>query len=120
MIFRMIDDTGDWTFGRGTQSYTKDLQALMLDLKTRILSWVGDCFFDLGAGIDWKNLLDYGMRTRLTNAIKILAFKTAGVIKVNDITIEVDSVRSADITLSVDTIYGSNIQNVINFSTGGA
>ena len=113
MKFRILDTNNDWSFGRGIQSYASDLQALMLNLKTRILSWVGDCFFNLSDGIDWKNLLNYNTQTQLKNAIKMMAFRTDGVLRVIDISIVV-SERNATVTLNVDTIYGSNILNVIN------
>ena len=120
MIFRIVDSDGDWTFGKGKQDYAKNLQALKLNLQTRILSWVGDCFFDLDAGIDWKNLLGYNTKKELASAIKDTAFRTEGVIKVNDISIEVDNTRTADVELSCNTVFGSNIQNFINLSLGGA
>jgi len=117
--FRLLDANHDWSLGAGKQSYTQNLQALMLDLKTRILSWVGDCFFDLDAGIDWKNHLEYNTQNQLESSIKNIAFRTIGVTKVNEISISLDNTRLAAVRLSCDTIYGSNIQNFINLSLGG-
>jgi len=117
--FRLLDADHDWIFGGGKQSYAKDLQSLMLDLETRILSWVGDCFFDLDAGIDWMNLLEYNTQNQLKSSIKNIAFRTTGVIKVNSVSISIDNTRTADIDLSVDTVFGSNIQNFINLLIGG-
>ena len=57
MRFRGIDDTGDWVFGKGRNSYLKDNEALMMNIKTRLLEFLGDCFFDLEKGIDWWTLL---------------------------------------------------------------
>ena len=120
MKFRSIDSNGDWNFGNGTQAYAADLQALMLNLRTRILSWVDDCFFDTQNGLDWKNLLEYGQQKYLQNAIKSLAAKTAGVLRVYDIVVSVSASRVATVTFSVDTIYGSNVQNAINMALGAA
>jgi len=114
----LVDDNNDWVFGGGLQSYAKDLQALMLNLKSRLLSWAGDCFFDMDAGVDWKNLLDYNTRNTLLSAIKAVTFRTPGVLKINSIDITGDT-RSVDINLSVDTIYGSNVQNAIKVALGG-
>jgi hypothetical protein len=113
MQFRTLDENHDWSFGRGKQSYSKDLAALMLNLKTRILSWVGDCFFDLGAFIDWNNLLDYGRQQEVEMEIKKVAARTDGVLSVNKVAVTIESNRKADISFSVDTIFGSNIQNTI-------
>jgi hypothetical protein len=118
MKFRSIDTDNDWNVGRGVQSYATDLQALTLNLRTRILSWVGDCFFDLDAGVDWKNLLEYNQKTQLIDAIKAIAFRTAGVLRVYDIVLTVTN-RTAGIAFSVDTIFGPNVQNAINLSVGG-
>jgi hypothetical protein len=116
MKFRNLSTTNDWSFGQGMQSYASDLKALCLNLKTRILSWAGDCFFDLSAGIDWKNLLDYNTQKQIINALKNIAFKTEGVIRVNSIVVSPITDRSVDINISVDTIYGSSVTNAINLS----
>ena len=57
MRFRNLDENHDWCFGKGLQDYTQKNQAIGLNIKTRIYSWVNDCFFDMGAGIDWLNRL---------------------------------------------------------------
>lgn len=57
MIFRNLDENGDWTFGKGISNYVDLNTAIGLNIRTRIYSWVGDCFFDMKAGIDWINRL---------------------------------------------------------------
>ena len=57
MIFRQLDSIGDWTFGKGLNNFAVENRAIGLNIKTLLLSWVGDCFFDLEAGIDWVNRL---------------------------------------------------------------
>lgn len=57
MIFRNLDADHDWTFGKGKECYADKQAAIGLNIKTRILSWVGDCFFEQSAGIDWINRL---------------------------------------------------------------
>lgn len=57
MIFRNLDSNGDWTFGSGQQNYLYGESAIDLNIKTRLYSWLGDCFFALNAGIDWANRL---------------------------------------------------------------
>jgi hypothetical protein len=57
MKFRSLDKNGDWNFGKGLQDFATEDAAIALNVKTRLLSWVGDCFFDLPAGIDWWNRL---------------------------------------------------------------
>lgn len=57
MRFRNLDLNGDWTFGKGRNNYLRGNEALMLNIKTRLLCFLGDCFFDTEAGIDWWTLL---------------------------------------------------------------
>lgn len=57
MRFRNLTADGDWCFGKGRNSYLQKNEALMMNIKTRLLSFLGDCFFDTEAGIDWWNLL---------------------------------------------------------------
>lgn len=116
MRFRTLDIDHDWTFGSGKQGYSKDLSALMFDLKTRILSWVGDCFFDQSAHIDWKNLLDYRNSDEIKTAIKKVAARTQGVLSVSDVELEMRSNRNVMATFSVDTIFGAGIANTIRMN----
>lgn len=57
MRFRNLDKNGDWCFGKGRNSYLTGNEALMLNIKTRLLEFLGDCFWDTGKGIDWWTLL---------------------------------------------------------------
>lgn len=57
MRFRNIDNNGDWCFGKGRNSYLSGNDALMMNIKTRLLEFLGDCFWDTGKGIDWWGLL---------------------------------------------------------------
>lgn len=57
MRFRTLDGNWDWNFGRGLSDYSDEAISIAYDVKSKILSWYGDCFFDADAGIDWKNIL---------------------------------------------------------------
>ena len=57
MRFRNLDANGDWVFGKGRNSYLTGNQALMMNIKTRLLEFLGDCFWDMNKGIDWWTLL---------------------------------------------------------------
>lgn len=88
MRVRAIDASGDWQFGKGKQDYKQNFAALSQNIKTRILSFLGDCFFDLEAGIDWFNLLGSKDRTALELAISTTILNTEGVtgIRLIDVT----------------------------------
>lgn len=57
MRFRGIDANGDWVFGKGRNSYLKDNEALMMNIRTRLLEFLNDCFWDMEKGIDWWTLM---------------------------------------------------------------
>lgn len=80
MIFSNLDQNHDWTFGKGAADFANGDQAIGLNVKTRLLSWVGDCFFDLNAGIDWWNRLgSKNQRTLLELDLKRVILQSEGV-----------------------------------------
>lgn len=99
-------------FGRGVQSYATGINAVMLDIATRLRSWVGDCFFDKMAGVDWLNLLGFNQSAALKNSIKSVIMKTAGVIKVNNVQLVTTANRAVTVSLNVDTVYGQKVQDL--------
>ena len=90
MIVRGLDDKHDWLFGNGKQDYRVNEKAIEQDCKTRLLSFLGDCFFDTTAGIDWWNLLGRGTEEQLLTAIRGVILNTEGVKGINSVEIEVD------------------------------
>lgn len=105
MIFRNLDSNGDWLFGQGRQNFLSGNPAIGLNIRTRILSWVGDCFFDLQAGIDWtnrmslknqKNLLDLDLRR-----IILQSFGVTGLVSFD--TVLADRIFTAN--YAVNTIF---------------
>lgn len=114
MLFRNLTVDGDWTFGAGFSNFATLDAAIALNVRTRILSWVGDCFFDTGAGIDWinrlgsknqRNLLDLDLRRAI-----LRSYGVTGLIEFD--TFLNGRVFSAQYT--VNTIYGKEYQSTIN------
>ena len=56
-IVRKLDSGGDWTFGAGLSDYIQANQAIAQNITTRLNSVLGNCWYDLGSGLDWFNLL---------------------------------------------------------------
>lgn len=108
MIFRELDENGDWTFGKGKNNYLRGKKALMLNLKTRLLSFLGDCFFDLSAGIDWFNLLGAKDQLALKLAISATILNTPEITGIISLNLSVNPrTRAASITYSVSSAYGA-------------
>jgi hypothetical protein len=106
MLIRANDTLNDWKYGRGRNDYLKNEDALKQNLKTRILSWKNDCFFDLQAGVDWNNYLDIGTKFFLDQNVKQVILQTPDVIKINSYE-SILSDRDLTITANIYTIYGS-------------
>lgn len=85
MIFRSLDNNGDWVFGTGTSAYASGNTAIGLNIKTRLLSWLKDCFFAQTAGIDYYNRLgNKGQFDKLAADMKRIiaqSFGVTGIIK---------------------------------------
>ena len=65
MRIRTLSESGDWTFGKGLNNYSDQVLAIAQNVKSRLLSWEGDCFWALQDGVDWRNLLDKGTQDEL-------------------------------------------------------
>lgn len=108
MIHRNVDSDGDWEFGKGKQSYTKDLQAILLNIKTRLKSWKGDSFSNPAEGVDYNNYLDKGTKSFLDADVKRVILQSEGVIKIKSYSSELNrSSRGFTANAEILTIYGS-------------
>jgi hypothetical protein len=120
MTFRKLDATGDWTFGQGLSNYAQDESAVDLNIQTRLLSWVGDCFFDLQAGIDWKHRLDMGQAQILVDEIKSNLIAAYGVVAVLSVSSNLDRVtRRLSVSYNIQTFFSPSFQQTI-IQTAGA
>jgi hypothetical protein len=68
MIIRALDSNGDWTFGNGIGDYKTLIAAIDENIQTRLKEWVGDCFFNQNAGIDWLTRLSSKNQLELLKA----------------------------------------------------
>lgn len=113
MTFRNLDGTHDWVWGTGKNSYVSENQEIALNIKTRILSFLGDCFFATGEGIDYWNLLDRNKQEQLENQIQATIIQTPGVNKINSVEVLIGANRTFNVTYSVNTIYSTTIENTL-------
>ena len=119
MIFRQLNSAGDWLFGKGVNDYATAEAAVELNIKTRLESWVGDCFFALADGIDWRSRLDIGQQNNLVEEIKASLMNAFGVVGVNAVVAVFDGItRTMNIAYSIQTIYSPSFQGVITMSAG--
>lgn len=113
MTFRNLDGNHDWVWGTGKNSYVSENQEIALNIKTRVLSFLGDCFFATGEGIDYWNLLDRNKQEQLENQIQATIIQTPGVNKINSVEVLIGANRTFNVTYSVNTIYSTTIENTL-------
>jgi len=101
-------------FGQGIASYAKDEQAIELNIKTRLLSWYGDCFFALDEGVDWASRLDTGQLENLELEVRSNILQAYGVVGINSLSVSFDSAaRKVTITYDIQTIYSTSFQSMV-------
>jgi hypothetical protein len=118
MRVRGLSSSGDWLFGNGTSSYVFGAAAVQQCLQTALLSFLGNCFFDAGAGIDWWNLLgSTGSQAQVAVALAV----NATILGVPNVTSIVSSninyspqTRNLTIDYVVTTSFGTVSDSVVN------
>lgn len=106
MSFRNLDYNGDWTWGIGKNNYVIRSQEIALNVKTRILSFLGDCFFAPTEGIDWWHLLEYNKQAELENSVMATIAETDGVESVEQVDSYINSSRQITVIYKYTDIYG--------------
>ncbi len=108
MAFRNLSGNGDWVFGSGKNSYVTENLEIGVNIQTRVLSFLGDCFFATEEGIDWFNLLEMGKQEQLENSVQETIKNTPGVTAINSVDIVMGANRRITITYDVQTIYSES------------
>lgn len=113
MIFRALDGDGDWSFGKGIESYATDDNAIALNIQTNILSFFKDCWFDPTAGIDWLRLLgSKSTQQEIKLNVRGTLLKSYGVTKVNSINLVFRN-RRLTVSYNINTIFSHNSSQIV-------
>lgn len=114
MIVRALDSDGDWTFGASLNNYLQNSSAVVQNINTRLQEFLGDCFFNTGAGINWFNLLGNKNQVSLNLAITNTILNTSQVISLSQLSVNLNNhTRNLFITYSVNTTYGQQTNLLI-------
>lgn len=120
MIIANLDSNHDWFFGQGLANYISGNPGIGLNIETRILSWVNDCFFDKLAGIDWTNRLgNKNQRTLLEADLRRVIIQSYGVTAIVSFDTVVNN-RSFSANYSVDTIFSKAYVNSVRMEIPNA
>lgn len=117
MSVRAIDNNGDWIYGIGRSAYISGKAQVAQSIQTRLLSFLGDCFFDMGAGIDWFNELGSKDQIGLNLAISAVILNTGFVTSINEISVSLDSKRNFRLQYTVNTSFGVVSNTIITAQT---
>ena len=106
MKFRRLNQNHDWTFGRGASNYADSNEAILLNCKTRLLSFKNDWFLDQNQNIDWFTILGQKNNEQtIINEVERVCLSSDGIAKVVSIDIVKSDNRSANIEIVVNTIF---------------
>ncbi len=116
MIFRSLDNNGDWVFGNGKGAYATGDIAIGYNIRTRILSWLNDCFFAQTSGIDWLNRLGLKNQENLLNLdLRRMISQSYGVAQILSFDTTITG-RHFSGSYEITTIYSQSYINQINSS----
>lgn len=107
MRVRALDGTHDWLFGKGQNDYLTANAAIVQNIDTRLNSFLGDCFFDLGAGIDWFNLLGGKDQVTLNLSISAVILNTLNVTGILQLLVDLSATRVFTVQYKVQTTYST-------------
>ncbi|WP_227136594.1 thioredoxin domain-containing protein [Kosakonia radicincitans] len=110
MRYRREDADGDYTFGRGDDTWLiNSPEAVAQAIKTRFLLWYGQWFLDTTTGTPWIQSVLGKQKPEIYNmAIRQRILDTAGVDSISDFNTTVNSAtRRVSFTATVNTIYGT-------------
>ena len=108
MLFRALDENGDWTFGKGLNCYLKDADAMSANIKTRLKTWKSECFVDTELGVDWQNYLGIGTKALLDVDIRRVTMSSDGVIRIDSYESVLDaSSRQLTVDATIQTVFST-------------
>lgn len=113
MRVRALDIDHDWQFGKGANDYLQGRAATVQNINTRLYEFLGDCFFNNGAGISWFTLLGGKDQTALNLAISAVILNTQDVTGIKQLSVLLNSVRDFRVEYEVATSYGTSADTFI-------
>lgn len=110
MKIRINDKNNDWMFGNSLLNYYIDNdKGVAQKIKTKILEWYDDCFFNATAGIDYRTRLGFkGQQNLLVNDIRRIIASVEEVVLINSLDTDIND-RSISINYSVYHIFSSQL-----------
>ena len=103
---RALDSNGDWVFGTGISAYLTGNLEIAQNIKTRLSSFLNDCFFDTTAGVNWLYLLGSKNQAALNLAVGAVILNTPNVTGGLELSVTYNAqTRNVSIVYNVTTVY---------------
>jgi hypothetical protein len=119
MSVRALDKNGDWIYGIGANAYLTGNAEVAQAIQTRLQSFLGDCFFDTAAGLDWYGYLGGKDQLGLNLAISAVILNTANVTGIRQLSINLDdNTRIFTVQYQVQTTY-SQLSGAFQYDLNG-
>lgn len=107
MRIRNVDENWDWTFGQSQLNYSKNINAVALDIQMRLKEWYQDCYFNLEQGIPWDvRLGSHNQKDLLDEDIQNTVLSVEGVLNIFNFTSQVNG-RRYTCQFEVYTVYST-------------
>ncbi|KFK92011.1 MULTISPECIES: hypothetical protein [unclassified Serratia (in: enterobacteria)] len=109
MRYRKEDDSGDYTFGQGGNTFLTDTpEAVAQAVKTRFALWTGEWFLDVTEGTPYREAILGKHKSDAYNmAVRQRILGTPGVTEILEFTTEYNAgTRSVVFTATINTLYG--------------
>jgi hypothetical protein len=118
-IVRAIDDSGDWLFGKGKNDYVSFNDAVMQNIRTRLQSFLGDCYFANDQGLDWFNLLGQPKSNEIPTNLNVTTtiLNTDNVTDLVQLSIVTGASRETKITYTVTTSFSGSTVRLVGGTT---
>jgi hypothetical protein len=111
VIIRKLDENNDWAFGKSKNDYLTEVNAIKLNVKTRLYEWKTDCFFGLKNGIDWSGRFDEGNKQNLDTDIKTVILGSDGVVAITSYSSRVIN-RKYTAEYNIQTVYSKTFTDI--------
>lgn len=94
MRVRNVDSNWDWTFGQSQLNYSRNINAVTLDIQMKLKEWYQDCFFNLEQGIPWNvRLGSHNQKDLLDEDVQTTVMGVEGVLNIFNFTSQVNGRR---------------------------
>lgn len=116
---RTLSPTKDWTYGNNLSGYLQGNNAIAQQISCRLQQFLGECFWDTQAGIDWFGWLGGKNAAGLNLAISTVILNTTGVLAIESMDFTADPLtRTFSINWRVTTVFSRYFPGTSTLNVG--